>query len=53
MAKYSEEFKVKVVTENIDGNLSYRSLAKKYHMGSFTPIYEWVKNYERHGMEGL
>ncbi|MBR7798299.1 MAG: hypothetical protein ACQEWU_21675 [Bacillota bacterium] len=27
MAKYSEEFKVKVVTENIDGNLSYRSLA--------------------------
>ncbi|WP_299634116.1 transposase [uncultured Virgibacillus sp.] len=53
MAKYSEEFKGKVVTEYIDGNLSYRSLAKKYHMSSSTPIYEWVKNYERHGMAGL
>ncbi len=53
MAKYSEEFKMKVVTEYLEGNLSYHSLAKKWNMGSSTPIYEWVKNYEHHGIEGI
>ena len=29
MAKYKTEFKMKVVKEYLDGNISYRELAKK------------------------
>ena len=50
MAKYSEEFKIKLVTEYLDGNIGYGSLAKKYNMGSQTPIHQWVKAYESQGM---
>ncbi|MBM7717287.1 transposase [Siminovitchia sp. FSL H7-0308] len=53
MAKYNEEFKIKLVTEYLYGNLGYKSLAKKYNMGSETPIVEWVKVYKSQGMDGL
>ena len=53
MTKYSEKFKLKLVTEYLDGNNGYRSLAKKYNMGSQTSIREWVKAYEFQGMDGL
>lgn len=53
MAKYSEEFKIKLVTEYLDGTIGYGSLAKKYNMGSQTPIVEWVKNYKSQGIGGL
>jgi transposase len=53
MAKYSEEFKIKLVNEYLDGNIGYGSLAKKYNMGSPTPIHQWVKAYESQGMYGL
>ncbi|WP_172372350.1 helix-turn-helix domain-containing protein [Sporosarcina jiandibaonis] len=51
MAKYNEEFKIKLVTEYLDGNIGYRSLAKKYNMGSQTSIRAWVKAYESQGMD--
>ncbi|WP_018934176.1 transposase, partial [Gracilibacillus lacisalsi] len=53
MAKYSEEFKIKLVTEYLYGKLGYRSLAKKYNMASETSIIEWVKVYKSQGMDGL
>lgn len=53
MAKYSEEFKINLVTEYLYGNLGYKLLAKKYNMGSATPIFEWVKVYKSQGMDGL
>jgi len=53
MAKYSEEFKIKLITEYLYGDLGYRSLAKKYNMGSHTPIVVWVNTYKSQGMEGL
>ena len=53
MAKYSEEFKIKLVTEYLYGNLGYKLLAKKYNIGSATPIFEWVKVYKSQGMDGL
>jgi len=53
VAKYSEEFKMKLVVEYLDGNIGYGSLAKKYNMGSQTPIRDWVKSYESQGMDGL
>ncbi len=53
MAKYSEEFKMKLVTEYLEGNIGYGSLAKKYNMGSQTPIRDWVNVYKSQGIEGL
>lgn len=53
MVRYCEDFKMKVVIEYVEGNLSYHALAKKYNMGSSTPLYEWVKNYKEHGREGI
>ncbi len=53
MEKYSEEFKIKLVNEYLYGNLGYKSLARKYNMGSETSIVEWVKVYKSQGMDGL
>ncbi|WP_428909724.1 transposase [Niallia sp. Krafla_26] len=53
MAKYSEKFKIKLVTEYLQGNHSYGSLAKKYNMGGKNRIYEWVKIFEAQGRDGL
>ncbi|MDQ0970182.1 transposase [Neobacillus niacini] len=53
MAKYSEEFKLKLVKEYQDGKLGYILLAKKYEMKDSTPIRRWVKVYEKFGVEGL
>ncbi len=53
MAKYSEEFKIKLVTEYLDGNLGYKLLAKKYNMPSKHRLKNWVKAYKTQGMEGI
>ncbi|WP_170140761.1 helix-turn-helix domain-containing protein [Oceanobacillus arenosus] len=53
MAKYSEEFKMKIVTEYLQGNFGYVSLAKKYNISSTNRIYEWVRAYKSQGMDGL
>ncbi|MBM7597793.1 transposase [Virgibacillus halotolerans] len=53
MAKYSEAFKIKLVTEYLHGNLGYKSLMKKYNMPSTSPLKNWVKSYKVQGMEGL
>ncbi|WP_197089536.1 transposase [Bacillus sp. SA1-12] len=43
MAKYSEEFKLKLVKEYLEGKLGYRLLAQKYNMKDSTRILRWVK----------
>ena len=53
MAKYSYEFKKKVVMEYLHGEGGTKYLAKKYNIPSKTPIANWVKNYECFGEEGL
>lgn len=53
MAKYSEEFKINLVTEYLDGNLGYKLLAKKYNIHSQTSLKEWARAYKTLGMEGL
>ncbi|WP_110936883.1 helix-turn-helix domain-containing protein [Salipaludibacillus neizhouensis] len=53
MAKYSEEFKMKLVTEYLYGNLGYKSLSKKYNIPSSTPLKNWVRSYKTQGMDGL
>ena len=53
MAKYSEEFKIKLVTEYLNGNIAYKPLASKYNMPSETPLINWVRAYKTQGIEGL
>ncbi|WP_208590936.1 transposase [Gracilibacillus suaedae] len=49
MAKYSEEFKIKLVNEYLYGSLGYNSLSKKYNMPSSTPLKNWVNAYKAQG----
>ena len=53
MAKYSFEFKSKLVLEYIQGKGSYSNLASKHGMPSPSPLKRWVKAYENQGTNGL
>ena len=53
MAKYSTEFKMKVVKEYLESNISYRSLSDKYCIPSENVIKTWVNTYKTQGYEGL
>ena len=53
MAKYSEEFKIEIVREYLDGRLGFTSLAKKYNIKSKTQIRNWVNAYKKYGLEGV
>lgn len=53
MAKYNDEFKLKIVKEYLAGSLGYTLLAKKYRIQSESSIKNWVKAYKEFGEEGL
>ena len=53
MAKYSYEFKEKVVQAYLNGEGGYGSLAKKYNMQTPRNIEVWVRAYREFGNEGL
>ncbi|SIO20537.1 transposase [Carnobacterium alterfunditum] len=53
MTKYSEEFKLQVVQEYLNGPLGFQLLAKKYALSSTTPLNNWVKAYRKLGLDGL
>ena len=53
MAKYSFEFKKKVVNSYLNGEGSFEFVAKKYEIPSCTNVKTWVRNYKNFGDEGL
>lgn len=53
MAKYSTEFKMKVVKEYLESNISYKSLSDKYCIPSESVVKSWVNAYKSQGYEGL
>ncbi|MBQ8525664.1 MAG: hypothetical protein IJ460_02940 [Clostridia bacterium] len=53
MAKYSYEFKLKVVHSYLNGEGSYAYLAKKYNIPAKRNIEEWVHTYKEFGSDGL
>lgn len=53
MAKYSDEFKLKIVQEYHDGSLGYKLLARKYGMSNTYAIKKWVMAYKEFGAEGI
>ena len=53
MAKYSTEFKRKLVKEYLEGEVSYKTLSEKYNVSNESMIRKWVNAYKTQGYEGL
>ena len=53
MAKYSTEFKMKVVKEYLESKNSYTNLSEKYCIPDKSVIRRWVNAYKSQGYEGL
>ena len=53
MAKYSYEFKLKVVQAYLNGEGGYEYLTKKYDISHHSLIEAWVHAYKEFGKEGL
>lgn len=53
MAKYSFEFKLKIVQKYFNGEGGYNYLAKKYGVKSESQIQKWINAYKEFGEEGL
>lgn len=53
MAKYSTEFKMKVVKAYLNNEGGYVSLAKKYQISNKSIVKSWVDNFKLKGYEGL
>ena len=53
MAKYSTEFKMKVVKEYLESKNSYKSLSEKYKLSHQEIVKRWVNAYKSQGYEGL
>ena len=53
MAKYSDEFKLRVVKAYLEGSVGYSLIAKRFNMPSPSPILRWVRAYKEFGEEGI
>jgi transposase len=53
VAKYSFEFKRKVVQEYLDGKGSFQTIAKQYNIPNDTQVVRWVHAYKEFGNDGL
>ena len=53
MAKYSFEFKKKIVLDYLDGKGGAQYLSKKYELGSNSQLFKWINAYKEFGDEGL
>ena len=53
MAKYNTEFKMEVVKEYLEENISYPQISNKYCIPSETIIIKWVNAYKSQGYDGL
>ena len=53
MTKYNTEFKMEVVKEYLEGNISYKDLSKKYSIPDKSTARRWVDAYETQAYDGL
>ena len=53
MAKYSKEFKLKVVKYCVENYHSSYEASKKFNIPSPTPIKHWIRKYNEHGEIGI
>lgn len=53
MAKYSNDFKLKVVKFYLNNRGGYETTANYFNIPSFSTVRKWVKKYQNHGTKGL
>ncbi|WP_099300195.1 helix-turn-helix domain-containing protein [Bacillus sp. Marseille-P3800] len=53
MAKYSDEFKINLVKEYLEGYYGYRLLAKKHKIPDTNVIRRWVRAFQAFGVDGI
>ena len=53
MAKYSDEFKLKIVLEYKNGNEGYKRLCDKYGLPSTKSLRDWVYTFDTYGADSL
>lgn len=53
MAKYSDEFKINLVKEYLEGYYGYRLLAKKHNTPNTYVIRRWVRAFQAFGVDGI
>lgn len=53
MSKYSEEFKLKVVLDYLNGTQGYKLMAKKYHVKAESQVRRWVRAYKEFNRNGI
>ena len=53
MSKYSEEFKLQVVQDYLNGSLGYTLIARKYDVSDKSIVRRWVRAYKEWGEDGL
>ena len=53
MAKYSYEFKKKIVPDYLNGEGSFHYLARKYNVPGKCIVHHWVDNYKAFGDDRL
>lgn len=53
MTKYSTQFKIKIVQEYLQGEISQYKLCKKYGMADKTIAQHWINLVREHGFESL
>jgi len=51
MAKYSFEFKKKIVTEYLNGKGGYEYLSEKYNVPASSNVKKWIDNFNSFGMK--
>lgn len=53
MAKYSAEFKMKIVQEYLNKEGGYKYLTDKYGLSDHSVVRRWVNSFKSQGFEGL
>ena len=53
MAKYSNDLKLKGVLYYSNNYVSFKVVADKFNILSWTTVKKWVRKYEEHGLKGL
>lgn len=53
MSKYSNEFKLEVVTYYLNNNCGWNYVANHFNIPAWTTVRKWVRKYNEHGPKGL
>ena len=53
MSKYTNEFKLEVVTYYLNNNYGWKHVSNHFNIPAWTTVRKWVRKYNEHGLNGL